>query len=128
MYAKTITAGPMPVWSGGSDSTPIFIPMTGFGSTAGVHQVRPSMEMRASSGACEIKFGYQLANDTESPETAVAVGSFLSSEGFSYGSSFTDISSATELKLYIRWGVWVQDTSGTKIEMCRASIRVDIES
>ncbi len=125
--SKTIAAGPMPAWSSGSDQSALWNPLTRWGSTADVHKIRPSMEMRVSSGNAKIQFGYQLANDPDSPETAVTVGSFLASEGFLYGSSFTDIASQTDGYLYVRWGVWVQNSTGTKIEMCRASIRVDIE-
>ncbi len=127
MCEETLTAGPMTGWSSGSDSTALWIPGTGFGSTAGVHKIRGALEMRCNSGNCQIKLGYQLANDTDSPENAVTAGSFLSSEGFLYATDFTDISTATKGKLYIRFGFWVQNTSGSRIEMCRASLRVDIE-
>ena len=118
------------VWSAGSTSSTVEHAFTGPINAATVHKVRLSFELRGSSGQTKVAGFYQYSDDGESWDASQALGpSFTTTEGWSYGTSFTDISTGTPAtrKLYVRFGIAVKNGTGTEIEYGRARLQLDFE-
>ena len=61
------------------------------------------------------------ASTTAPPQFALAA---VSAEGLSYATTFEDISSSLQKK-FVRFGVWVYNSSGTAMEFATVAIRVE---
>lgn len=117
------------VLSKGSDAVANFIPLTRWISTADVNKnARAAIEMQGDTGSCQIAPGYQTANDQDSPDTAVKLGglAFVGADGIQYPTGYTDISTAVDAKLLVRFGVLVKQDADGGIQGCYATIRVDL--
>lgn len=115
-----------PVWTEKSTSTWVFHPMTESQPSTGVSKVRASFALEASSGALTIRPALQMSNDGVTWDTAVAIGTdTLTADGTNYADSYEDMSSTTQAKLYVRFGIQATNSSGTALEMGRATLRID---
>lgn len=115
-------------WTKKDDSNEVWIWLTGWHSTEGLTGLRAALELRATSGSVSVRFGYQTSDDQVNTNSPVGFGTARTAEGAYVDTSYTDISSATEAALYIRFGVLVKNqTSGTTLEMCRVGGRLDFK-
>jgi len=71
-----------------------------------VDQVRTIVEFRERVGDLKVCIGYETADVPNNPGSHAKIGSLLASEGVTFPTAFTDISSATAGKQLIRF-VWV---------------------
>lgn len=118
-----------PLWSQGSTSTALFHPMTAAINASEVHKVRASFAFYSSSGNCSVRAALQYSDDAQSWDTESELGpAFSASEGWSYGTSFTDVTTGSPTrKIWIRFGLVAKNASGTSIEFCRAKLQLDFE-
>ncbi len=107
-------------------TTATFWPMTPWMDASQVGSLRFTLEIRCLEGDQEISGAYQTANVENSPDSAVAVGSYANSNGMSYGSSFTDVSANTQPKQLVRLGCLVKNTSTSNTTWSRVAGSVDI--
>ena len=107
-----------------------FIPLTGWMPSADVGKARSTWEAHSEAAANMItRPGYQTANVENSPDTAVALGSdSQSSNGMKYGTAMTDISSVTQAKGLVRFGIWVKLASGSTLACVRVMGSFDIQA
>ena len=91
--------------------------------------------LRQDSGDCQVQLGYQVSNDQKnwySGAAAAAEGTFatlgseVTAEGTTYGSTFTTIS-LSEKKMWMRFGVGVPNGSAGKPETCNVTVRLDMK-
>ena len=115
-------------WTKKSDSNEVWIWVTGWFSTENLSGVRAALELRATSGSLSVRFGYQTSDDQVNVNSATGFGTARTAEGAYVDTSYTDISSACDGALYIRFGILVKNqTSGTTLEMCRVGGRLDFK-
>lgn len=118
-----------PIWSQGSTSTALFHPMTEAINASEVHKVRASFALYSSSGNCSLRAALQYSNDAQSWDTEAEFGaSYSATEGWTYGTSFTDVTGGTPTRrIWVRFGLVAKNASGTSIEFCRAKLQLDFE-
>ena len=135
----SVSAGPMCTPTGGGNgatTTEVFTPMTGAISTAAIGSIRASWEQIANSGNVASRPGYQVSKDGVhwTDTTPGAEGTFVdpgltprTSDGITYGTAFTSVSSSLEDFRWIRFGIIAENNTGSNqlIEACQSSIRVD---
>ena len=125
MANRTLTGGPIPVFSNQGTTDEVFHDMTGWLPCNQCKSVRMTVEMRSMTTAIKIKRAYQLCNAQDDPDTATAFGNYLTLAGFSYPSaSGEDISSSW--KQYVRFGVMATQSTGTNLEMARVAISAEL--
>jgi hypothetical protein len=73
--------------------------------------------------------GYQVADVENSISSSNTLGTDTQTgNGVKYGSAPTDISSVTQAKQVVRWGLWVKNPSGTTTVQCvRAGGVIEVE-
>ena len=112
----------------GDSTTPLFWPLTEWISTTGIQEVRTRVELRSQVAGANIASAYQVADSVNSPGSVGAVSSYLASEGEQFDSSYTDLESALQGKLFVRFGVYVKKLSGLQpIFAGWSSIDVDVK-
>ena len=117
-----------PAWTKKSDSNEVWIWLTGWFSTENLSGLRAALELRATSGNLSVRFGYQTSDDQVNVNSPAGFGTARTTEGYFVDTSYTDISTACDGALYIRFGVLVKNqTSGTTLEMCRVGGRLDFK-
>jgi len=104
-------------------------------STQGVEEIQAVIKMESDSGYCQISPGYQLCDNPDGTlQTPVQFGTggasnqSLSADGVDYPPSdapWDDVSSSTDDYQFIRFGLMVQNDSGTNREFCIGSIKVN---
>jgi hypothetical protein len=107
-------------------TTEVFLPATGWMQAADVAKIRTSFELRGVTGTINVLVGYHTANVENSPDAATNTGTFQTSGGVYFGSSFTDVSAAMQAKQLVRFGFVVKLTSGSTLSVARAGGSVDI--
>lgn len=114
------------VWSQKSTSTWIFHPMSEAMDTVGVNHVRVSFSLEQSTGLLKIRPAFQVSNDGLTWDTPVAIGTDTrNTDGTTFADEFVDISGTTTTRLFLRFGVQVQNDSGTDVELGRVTLRID---
>lgn len=103
-----------------------FWPATAWMDAKQVGSLLCNMEVRCLDGDQEISAAYQTANVENSPDTAVALGSYTNGNGQSYGASFTSVSSNTQPKQLVRFGWLVKNTATSNTTWSRVSGTMDI--
>ena len=129
MCSRTLTFGPQTVWTQGSTSTAMFIPLGGPVNSNELHSVRASFEFRDSSGDMKVRPAIQYADDPNGTwDTAEPFGpAYSSTEGDTYGTSFVDVTALGTRKLFARLGAVCLNVSATQVELAKVSLRIDIE-
>lgn len=125
MGAFDMTTPQKPVYTKKSTSTTQFIPLTPLISGQRVSAVRVGMEFRESSGDIEVRPVFQTSDDGVSwsaTSTLTGYTSYLSSAGFTYGSTYASVTQAP----YIRLGVECRNKTGTKVDTAMVSLLLDI--
>ena len=119
--------GPTPVWSNGSTDTDIFHPLSDPLSSTGVLEVRTSLEMSQNSGYCKIKPAVRYSNDGVSwPDGDKDFGQWRTADGIDFGTTYTDITAlGVSARAFVQFGVIVRNVSGSRIETCNATLRVE---
>ena len=112
IYAKTTTG--------------VFMPVTTFMEAPSIDRVRGTFELRALLGDLTAALAYQTCNTDSSLDSAVALGSWATAEGFTYPTAVTDISSATDGKQLIRFGWLVKNTSTSNQTMATVAGTIEI--
>ena len=115
-------------FSNSSSVDGVFIPTTGWGSAADVAKVRCTWEAFGETMANMVtRPGFQTANTENSPDTPAAFGNDTqSSGGLKYSTAMTDISSSTQAKALVRFGIWVKLPSGSSLNCVRLSGYFDV--
>ena len=133
MPMKQHPLGPVVVWSAGNTTTSspdsrVFHPIGPILETSRVGTVRTAVEMAQSSGMIRIEAGYALSNDGKNWEDAVSLtnGAYVEADGEDFATDWDDIATAIKAFVFIRFGVRVRNTSGSKIECCNVYFRVDV--
>lgn len=121
-------AGPLPVWSQKDTTNWVFHPALPPMDSARHKYVRASIEMAQNSGACKIRPALRMSNDGVTWDTPVAIGSDTrNSNGTTYGNTFNDMGTTTAAKQIVQYGVQAVNDSGTALEMCSASLKIDVK-
>lgn len=100
-------------------ATWIFLPVTGYMSTAQFKRVRAVIETIDLMTTFSLKFGYPLCNVETSPQAAVAVGGAITTDTVSFG-TLTDISADIDDYQFIRFGYLTQNTAAASLILGRA--------
>ena len=117
--------GPRPVWTDGTTS-PTWHALSEPLSSAGMINVRVSTELDESSGNCKIRPALRWSNDGVAWDADVAiVTTYRSTVGIDYGSGYVDITALGRPKPWVQFGVEVANTTGTRVELCAATVLVD---
>jgi len=97
---------PLPFAMIASDSTSAtFSPVTGWMSAAQISQLRAIWELVSLTSDIEVAPAYQVANVEDSPGTsAIITGSYGTTTGMKYPSTWKDVSSALDSQQLIRLG------------------------
>lgn len=125
-FGRSLNAGPQKVNTKGSTSTGAFHPLTSVVPTARFNKIRRTLVLATTSGDVKLEAAYQQTNTPDDETTwdaAVGFGSVVSSEGISFGAGFT---TASLTKKWARFGVIAKNISGSDLEACLASLRVDL--
>ena len=118
------------VWSMASTSTGLFHGLTTEMNSTELHKVRISFEIRNNSGAAKVQGAVRYKSPTATSwDSATAFGpSATTSEGWSFGTSFADLTTGHGTrKLLGQLGVVVVNDSGTDVELARVRIQHDHE-
>lgn len=92
---------------------------------AEVKKVRQTFELRNRTGGIEVTLGYQVANVDNAPGGHTKIDStFRTTADVYYGTTFLDISSATEASVLVRF-VWVVK-SNNSLGTARVGGSIDI--
>ena len=58
----------------------------------------------------------------------VAIGTATrSANGITFGADFEDMSATTKTKQYVQFGIECQNDSGVALEMCQATLKIDVQ-
>lgn len=89
-------------------------------------KVRPSFELAQSSGLLTVRSAVRTSDDGVAWDTPVAIGGHSRyTNGITYGSGFTDMTSTTDAKQLVQPGVEVKNSSGTALEMGLVTLKLD---
>ena len=128
MARTSVTYGPFPVWSAKSTSVWVFHPFSPSMDSTRVGDVRASFEMRQDSGNAKIRPAYRLSNDGVTWDSPIAIGGdTLIAEGFHWADAFAALSTLPETKQFIQWGIQCCNETGTDLEICMATLKLDYE-
>jgi hypothetical protein len=129
MASALMLYGESVVISSTTNGSPNFIPLTQWVRASEVLKARATLEMRGQANSCQISGAYQTSDDqiTVGTPTALVASNFLTADGIQFPSTFPDISTATNAKGWVRFGLLCQPASGTAVSGCWASIKVDIQ-
>jgi len=117
--------GPKVVFSDGT-ANPMFIPLSDGLSSAGLINVRVSTEFAEQSGNCKFRPALRWSDDGITWGAATnMVATYLTAPGITYGSSYIDITALGTPKPWVQFGVEVANNSGSRVEVCNASIMID---
>lgn len=100
-------------------------PISGWMSAVQFAKVRATLEMRGKMGNIEVSFGYQTADATSSPDTAVGVGATITADGLGNPSAWGDLSGVTPGKQFIRFVLLTRNASGTTTNLARIGAVMD---
>ena len=111
-----------------SSSTGFFHVLVAPIDTTDIKSVRVAIDVYAP-GLVTIKIAFQTSDDgltwpastAVPPQFALAA---VTAEGLSYATTFEDISSSLQKK-WVRFGVWVYNSSGGAVEFATVAIRVE---
>ena len=97
-----------------------FIPMTPWMSASDVAKARCTWESSGETVANMVtRPGYQVADVENSVSSTNTLGSDTQTgNAVKYASAPTDISSVTQSKQLVRWGLWVKNPAGTTTVQC----------
>lgn len=117
--------GPSPVWSDGTTS-PSFRPLSDPIQAKGLLNVRVSTEMSEDSGNCKIRPALRYSNDGINWDASKdIVAGYRTTEGIDWGTTYIDISAGTTPRAWVQFGVEVANESGSAINVCNATLRVE---
>ena len=122
---RTTDFGMITIWSSTASPTVTTIPISGWMTAVQYAKVRATLEMRGKMGNLEVSFGYQTADSVASPDTAVQIGAYLSADGLGNPSAWSDISTITAGKQFIRFVLITRNTSGTTTNLARVGAVLD---
>ncbi len=117
--------GPKTVFSDGT-TNPQFIPLSEGLASAGMINVRVTSEFAEQSGNCKFRAALRWSDDgiTWGASTNLVAG-YTSTPGITYGSGYVDITVLGTPKPWVQFGVEVANTSGTRVELCNATLMID---
>ena len=116
--------GPKVVYTDGSGSA-FFHPLSDPMPSAGILNVRVSIEMDQDTGYCKIRPALRYSADGIIWDNPAAIDTtYLTANGISYGASYVDISGSA--KTWVQFGVQTaNDTGGSGFQFCNASLLVE---
>ncbi|MCB9761267.1 MAG: hypothetical protein H6739_15605 [Alphaproteobacteria bacterium] len=110
-----------------ASTTAAFLPATAWMQASEVDKLRVTWELRGRTGNLEVTAGYQTADVENNPDSATAIGSYVSSDGMTYPSSgFTSVSANTEGKQLVRFGWMCKNSTGTDDSLGRVAGVVEV--
>lgn len=117
-------------YSNSSSVDGVFIVLTGWMSAPDVAKVRATWEATMETSANLVtRPGFQTANVENSPDNPQTLGSdSLTSVGVKFGTALTDITSSTQAKALVRFGIWVKLASGGSLACVQLAGSFDIQS
>ncbi len=120
--------GPHAVWSTGSTSTWVFHPLSEPVSAGGLTEARFSWEMTENSGSCKARVAVRYSNDGIAWDTSKEVGSWQTTAGPFWGSTYVNLltlGGGNVPMAFVQFGVQVQKDSGSAIQLCNITLRVE---
>lgn len=124
----SITTQLTPAWTLKDDTDYNWIPLTTWIAVEGWSGVRAALELANITGDLLATWALQTSNDRVNVDTPVAIGLEEDANGLYVQDGFTDVSTYTDDKLYIRFGARVKNkTAGTTLEMCRFGGKLDFK-
>ena len=124
--SSSVTYPAKGVWSQKSTSTWLFHPVSEAIESVGVNSVRVSFALEQSTGLIKVRPALQMSNDGLTWDGPQAIGiATRNTDGTTFGDDLVDVSTHTQSKLYVRFGVQAQNDSGTDVELGRVTLRID---
>lgn len=96
--------------------------LTDASSTAGVKEVRFSVEVMNAAGSVVAQGYYQVSYDGLTWTSPTPVGVQRESDGVAYGTTFTALSST---RRWVRYGVRLRNSSGSALNTAYVTLRVE---
>lgn len=125
MGAFEIITPQKPVYTKKSTSTTQFIPLTPVISGQRIGSVRVGIEFRESTGDIEVRPVYQTSDDGitwSATSTLSGYTSYVSTAGFTYGSTYASVTQAP----FLRLGAECKNQASTKVDTAMVSLILDI--
>jgi hypothetical protein len=106
----------LPFMMVGTDGTAeVAIPVLGWLEADDIARLGFDIELRGKTGNLEVALGYQTADNEDSPDAAVAITAFRTSNGYTFRGALTDIASVTAAKRLVRPVFIVRLSSGSTL-------------
>ncbi len=121
--------GPIPVWSKRDDTTWLFFPITEPMDSTDIKMVRASFALDSSTGSVEIRPALRISNDGITWDTPTVIGNPTprSADGTTWGTAFVNVSSTTQTKALVQFGIQAKNTTGTTTQdNGMASMKLDV--
>lgn len=129
MPTQKLTVPLMLIWTRKSTADAVAHPVAGAMPTPGIKNVRKGRAtLLGNTGNCQMAISYQITNtpdDEGSWDTPIDLTSFTSTEGTTYGSTWTDISSNLT-KRYVRFLASAKNSTGTAVEAMYVELEIDV--
>ncbi len=100
-------------------------PATGWMRASDFAKMRGTLEVRALLGDLEVAIGYQTANVETSPDTAVALTAYETTDDVHFAAGWTSVQSAMEGKQIVRL-VFMVKCGTSNLYLARVSGAVDV--
>lgn len=107
-------------------TTVVSIPAGDWMDTDDVSKIGFELEVRAKTGVIEVALGYETADNPDTPDTAVAITAYRTTNGLTQRGGVTDVASTTAGKKFIRPVFMVTLTSGSTLTLAAARGRMFI--
>jgi hypothetical protein len=123
----------LPVWTGKSDSTPFFVPLTEALQTVDFQSVCWQYWLGSSAGNLEVQPWVQFSHDLQTWVDGVyltASDTWNSTAGWAYATTYLGISGNNDTsRRYVRFGMKVRNTSGnSNLSYARVQLRIQARS
>lgn len=105
-----------------------FIPMTGWIPAINVKEMKALLQLRDKTDNFQVQVALQTADvDTDTPNTALGKGTFAAANGKS-STGMLVVSANVDGAYFVRWGVFVKNSSGTALERGEVLLSVGFRS
>lgn len=114
-----------PVWANNTSGSALDHPLTDALDATTLHSVRVSLEMAQRTGNLYAQVYIETSDDALTWTGATTIGSAVSADGVTYGTSWIDVS-AIATGRFARLGIRAWNDTGTALNLANISLRVEL--
>ena len=116
------------VWTDGT-TTALFHPLSEPIATAGLLNVRTSIQLSEQSGTCRIRPALRFSNDAVTWNADVAIDNatlpYITANSIVYGPTYIDTTTLATAGAWVQFGVQAANASAGAIGLCNATLRIE---